>query len=109
MKRRVSTVTARTASLLACVAVAFLSSAVLADPVTLHGTIRLPALPGANVTVWVGDQSTATTADETGRFSVDVDLNTGRITRLPKAVFRIQSGTYTFSAPALSPTSSRPK
>lgn len=57
--------------------VLLLLPAAYADTVTLTGQTRLPQLPEADVTIWIGDQSTEVAADENGRFSADLEVTPG--------------------------------
>jgi len=53
------------------------SGMVTAETVTLTGQTRLPQLPGAEVTVWVGDQTSTHSADDTGAFSAELTFTPG--------------------------------
>ena len=60
----------------ACLVLLLLPAA-YADTVNLTGQTRLPQLPDAAVTIWIGDQSTAVAADENGRFSAVLEVSPG--------------------------------
>ena len=52
-------------------------SAASAGTVALSGSTRLPQLPNADVTVWIGDQSTPSVADANGEFMSTVQIDPG--------------------------------
>ena len=48
-----------------------------AETIFISGKTRLPQLSNAEVTIWVGDQSTIAVAGADGRFSGEVEINSG--------------------------------
>ena len=56
---------------------ALLLSTAHAVTVTVSGETRLPQLSNADVTIWVGSQTTTAVTDAQGRFSRDVEIDAG--------------------------------